>query len=202
MGGRGLPGMGLWGVLAVLAAAPAVAQQQVTVTAPMQRLNSGFREQTGFRWSASGPNWSFQSGNPASVPFGPGAGTFGQSSDRSIVGVAPSLTVTPGMPGHFFSGQVSPFVTGVRPVVGDSPVEVAAQSQRQQQLSAIFAANAKLHDEKLRQSLRRAERAEEEGDWKTARANYRRAITWAAPPLRLLIQQRMQAMMAEARAAR
>lgn len=195
MDGRWMTGICAWGTLLILVANPAAAQQQVTITAPMQRLNSGFSEQSGFRWSASGPNWSFRSGGLASVPFG-------QSSDRSIVGVAPSLTVTPGMPGHFFSGQVSPFVTGVRPVVGDSPVDVAAGLQRQQQLSAMFEANAKLHDEKLRQFLRRAERAEEEGDLKMARANYRRAISWAAPPLRLLIQQRIQAMLAEARAAR
>ncbi len=194
MGRRWITELGLWGALVVLAGSTAAAQQ-VTVTTPMQRLNSGFQEQMGIRWSASGPNWSFRSGGLASVPFG-------QSSDRSIVGVAPSLTVTPGVPGHFFSGQLSPFVTGVRPVVGNSPVDVAANLQRQQQLSAMWAAAAEAHDQKLRQFLLRGQRAEEAGDLKMARANYRRAIAWAAPPLRLQIQQHLQAMLAEAQAGR
>ncbi|QEG39752.1 hypothetical protein [Roseimaritima ulvae] len=195
MDGRFMAGMSLCGVFVVLTASPAAAQQQVTVTAPLQRLNSGFSEQTGFRWSASGPNWSFRSGNLATVPFG-------QSSDRSMVGVAPSLTVTPGMPGHFFSGQVSPFVTGVRPVVGQSPAIAAAQLQQRQQWAASVEANAQRQTEKLRQCLQRGMRAEQEGDIKTARANYRRAMSWAAPPLRLQIQQHLQKMLAESRAAR
>ena len=172
---------------------PLAAQQQVTVTAPMQRIDSAFAGGSSVNWSAGGPNWSFQFRGRATTPFGQ------CGSNRSIVGAATSLTLTPGVPSHFFSGELRPFVTGVRPVVGDDPIAAAAAMQRQQQIALMIEANAKQHSDQLRRALRRAELAEQDGDLKTARANYRRAFSLAAPPLRLQIQQRVQAMAAAAR---
>ncbi|GEM_PF-1590548 len=217
-------------LLVGIATAPAMAQQQVTVTTPMQRIQASYYEQSGVNWSLGGPNWFANSGGgPLAPPFGradPNSGLrggvgfhlgggasgrigfgFAQGSHRSIVGAAPSLTVTEGQPGHFFSGQVSPFVTGLRPVVGNyptivDPVAAAARQQQHAQLSAIVEGQAQMQNDHLRRYLKRAEIAESEGNLKMARANYRLAMPLAPPPLRLRIQQQVQAMVARAKAER
>jgi hypothetical protein len=202
------------GIVSAMAAAH-VQAQLVTSSVPFHSLNSGYSESNSINWSISGPNWFFNNNNQVSAPFGPNlanTGTsggfrfsgngvsgnlgfnFAQGSNRSITSASPSVTTTSGYPGSFFSGELRPFVVGISPVVGGVPhaagelASIAAESQ-QQMLSGIVAANADRRNDQLRSYLRRAERAEAEGDTKMARANYRHALTLAGEPLRSMIQQ-------------
>jgi hypothetical protein len=113
------------------------------------------------------------------------------------------LTTTNGYPGSISSGVIRPFVTGWTPVVGQyatatGPLQSATQTAArigQHQLSALRQSQAVMQNKRLAQYLRRAERAESEGNKRMARANYRSAIAIAPQPLRWQLQQRLQQMM-------
>ena len=127
-----------WAVVA--SGAQAQVPPQVTVTTPMHAVGTSYFEQIGTQWSLRGPGFFARfGGGPAVPPFGrfqPGAGLHGglgfrggpwqgnlhffagQGARTSFTTVAPSLTVTQGMPGTMFAGTWSPFVMGVVPVVG------------------------------------------------------------------------------------
>ena len=113
---------------------------------------------------------------------------------------APSLTTMNGYPGSFSSQVIRPFVTGITPVVGDYPTTAGAQQLseafRQDQASqmrrqALKAASIK--QEKAYQRYQRGVIAEEEGDLKKARANYRLALGSARGALRSEVIKRMRA---------
>lgn len=179
-------------------------RQAVTVTTPLATQQSTFFEQQGVAWSLNGPNWFARFGNPAATA-GPhfGIGGFndgvsgrlrfsmGQGSRRMQTVTAPSLTVTPGFPGTLQSGQVTPFVTGWQPVVGSGgvrlPTSVPAQAaliQNGRVTRQILAARQQRQSQLLQQALHRAQQAEQAGELRTARANYRIAYPLASPPLR------------------
>jgi hypothetical protein len=200
--------------------------QMIHTQVPFQNINSANSFGGSIGFGLQGPNWFFNNGGggPVLPPFGgvPNAGisggfgfgggdvrgnlgfNFGQSSSSSITSTTPSLTTMNGYPGSISATVVRPFVTGFIPVVGDyagatSPLTQAAetgQQIRQQQISSLQQSQAALHDQKLAQYLRRAEQAEQKGDKRMARANYRGAIALAAEPLRSELQQRMQEMLA------
>jgi hypothetical protein len=103
-----------------------------------------------------------------------------------------------GFPGSMSSGVVRPFVVGLTPIVSDYPVVDPSQTTArigQQQLSSLRQSQAALQNKKLDQYLRRAERAESDGNKRMARANYRGAIALAPQPLRTQLQLRLKAMM-------
>lgn len=138
-----------WASLAIVVGASlssGVGAQQVHVQTPVTRSSSSYHEHFGVRW---GYNWRgprgyffFNNGgwNGSLPPFGGydpnNAATIGiggrgnnsnfylnftasQGSQRTVTGISPSLTLTNGYPGYLFSGQVTPFVTGFVPVVGN-----------------------------------------------------------------------------------
>ncbi|MCH5377921.1 MAG: hypothetical protein JJ992_28525, partial [Planctomycetes bacterium] len=98
------------------------------------------------------------------------------------------------------------FVTGYTPVVGDyvgatAPLvqaDTAARQMAQSQRSSLLQSQIQQQDRKLAQYLQRAERAESEGNKRTARANYRLAIGIASEPLRSELQRRMKVMLSRA----
>ncbi|MCA9138487.1 MAG: hypothetical protein KDB00_17065 [Planctomycetales bacterium] len=112
--------------------------QSMVTSAPLQRIGSGYYEQSGARWSLRGPNFFATSGGGVLPQFGnPGAGfssgfgfggggglsgslafNFAQGSGQSITSTTPSITTMNGFPGAISSGTIRPFVTGVTPVVG------------------------------------------------------------------------------------
>ncbi len=113
---------------------------QVTVTTPLQSLGHSYFERIGTQWSLQGRGFFARfGGGPAIPPFGrfqPGAGIqggvgfaggpwrgqlqffAGQGARTSATTVAPTMTLTHGMPGTMFAGTWSPFVVGVVPAVG------------------------------------------------------------------------------------
>lgn len=125
---------------------------------------------------------------------------FAQGSSRSITSTTPSLTTMDGYPGSISAGVVRPFVIGFTPVVGDfsgavAPLNAANQAgdqMRQQQLMSLRQSQAVLQNKRLDQYLRRAARAESDGNKRMARANYRSAIAIAPEPLRSQLRQRLQ----------
>jgi len=125
---------------------------------------------------------------------------FAQGSSRSITSTTPSLTTMDGYPGSISFGVVRPFVTGFTPIVGDfngavAPLNAAHQAGdqlRQQQWSALRQSQAVLQNRKLEQYLRRAARAESDGNKRMARANYRGAIAIAPEPLKSQLQARLK----------
>ncbi len=193
--------------------------QMIHTSTPFQNLNSSFFESNSVDWSIRGDNWfaNFGGGGPLLPPFGgadPNAGlrsgvafsgggvsgnlsfNFAQGSSSSNVSTTPSLTTMNGVPGSIQSTVVRPFVTGITPVVGGYPVIVnpmqTAAQIGEQQLSNLRQSQAVLHNKKLEQYLRRAERAESEGNKRMARANYRGAIAIAPEPLRSVLVQRLK----------
>lgn len=125
---------------------------------------------------------------------------FAQGSSRSITSTTPSLTTMDGFPGSMSAGVIRPFVTGFTPIVGDfngavAPLNAAQATGdqiRQQQWSALRQSQAVLQNRKLDQYLRRAARAESDGNKRMARANYRSAIAIASEPLRSQLQARLK----------
>ena len=110
-----------------------------------------------------------------------------------------SLTTLDGVPGFISATVTRPFVIGFTPVVGGYP-ELHQQSNwaaslDQQTLSRIRQSQANLKNKSLQKYLRRAERAEKEGNKRMARANYQAAIGIAAEPLRSELRQRMKEML-------
>ena len=196
--------------------------QLIHTQTPFQQGGSSFYESSGVNWSVRGDHFFANFGQgPLLPPFGNPSGdmglrtgfgfvggglsgnlgfNFSQGSSSGFSSTTPSLTTTNGYTGSIFSGTVRPFVTGFSPVVGDyraatapaSP-EIAAYYQGQQadlQRRINAAANAKLA--KTLEAYKRGLRAEEEGNLKMARANYKRALASATGPLRVEIYQRLQ----------
>jgi hypothetical protein len=199
--------------------------QMIGVTTPGQSLGSGFSESFGTSGSVRGPNWFMNNNLQVVPPFGPSianTGTrggfgfggngvsgnlgfhFAQGSDRSIVSSAPSVTLMDGQPGGIVSGQTRPFVMGVSPVVGayqsmTGELAAVAAADRHAKLSAIAMGNAERQNDRLRALLVRAERAESEGDWKMARANYKLAVPMAPEPMKSMIRAKLRSGAASAR---
>ena len=124
-------------VLVTGAAAPAVAQQQVTIGTPQRNVGDRFYESTNVGWSLRGNGWFARFGGGGTPPFGgyqPGAGisggagfggsgfsgnlffNSGQGSSRSLTSSTPMVTTLNGYPGYFIEGVQRPFVTGLVPV--------------------------------------------------------------------------------------
>jgi len=126
--------------------AQTIVAQYSTVTSPFNSLSNSYFEQVGVGFNLTGRNFFFQQNSlgPAVPPFGgfvPGAGanlgmnfrgdgfsgslniTASQGSRTSMVGQAPSFTLTNGVPGGVFDSTVSPFVISVIPIVNDAPAE-------------------------------------------------------------------------------
>lgn len=194
--------------------------QMVHASAPFPSIGSSYHESTSIGWSIWGQNWfaNFGGGGPLLPPFGGTAGgglsggfgfggggvsgnlgfNFAQGSSRSISSTTPSLTTMNGFPGSMSSGVVRPFVVGLTPIVSDYPVANPSNTTAQigqQQLSSLRQSQAVLRNRKLDQYLRRAERAESDGNKRMARANYRGAIAIAPEPLRSQLQLRLKVMM-------
>ena len=194
--------------------------QMVHTSTPLTSSNSSYYESTSIGWSIRGRNWfaNFGGGGPLLPPFGGDAGgglsggfgfggggvsgnlgfNFAQGSSQSISSTSPSLTTMNGYPGSMSSGVVRPFVVGLTPIVSDFPIVDPSRTTAtigQHQLSTLRQSQAVLQNKKLDQYLRRAERAESDGNKRMARANYRLAIGIAPEPLRSQLLLRLQAMM-------
>jgi hypothetical protein len=132
---------------------------------------------------------------------------FSQGSSRSIVSQSASVTTMNGMPGYISDQIVRPFVTGVTPVVGGQTFysampplppsqEAAFRDYQHAQMAALQQRQAEHQNaiqEKAQQTFERGLRAEEDGNLRMARANYRNALRTAVGTLRLEIMARMQA---------
>lgn len=194
--------------------------QMVHTSAPFPNIGSSYYESNSIGWSIGGPNWfaNFGGGGPLLPPFGGAAGgglsggfgfgggglsgnlrfNFAQGSSQSISSTTPSLTTMNGFPGSMSSGVVRPFVVGFTPIVSGYPVIDPSQTTAQigqQQLSSLRQSQAAMQNKKLDQYLRRAERAESDGNKRMARANYRGAIAIAREPLRSQLQLRLKTML-------
>ncbi len=116
--------------------------QQVTISVPRQGISDNFFEYVGGNWSLMGPGYFATFGGLAGPPFGgfdPNLGlntslSFGQGDrngrlnfsagtarSTTIVSETPYLTVTNGIPGFFFAGRLTPFVTSYVPIFGPPP---------------------------------------------------------------------------------
>ena len=73
----------------------------------------------------------------------------------------------------------------------------AAAEIRSQQISSLLQSQAVLANRKLDQFLRRAARAETDGNKRMARANYRGAIAIAPEPLKSQLRARLKWLMAQ-----
>jgi hypothetical protein len=112
--------------------------QQIGLGVPFGSSGHSFHEQLGTSWGVAGNGWFFSFGGAAPPPFGgfdhnggarlgfSGPGGFfnltaSQGSTRSFGGQAGSITMQNGGGGAMFDQTISPFVTGVIPVLGDLP---------------------------------------------------------------------------------
>ena len=116
---------------------------------------------------------------------------FGQGSRSILSSTSASITTLDGYPGSISVGTIRPFVTGVTPIVGDyraampsSPVINQYYQRQQAYRHSQMLQAAKAQQQQTLRALRRAQRAEEEGNLRMARANYRRALATAQGPLR------------------
>ena len=95
-----------------------------------------------------------------------------------------------------FSGTVRPFVTSLTPSVGSfvAPNDAIRQfgiDQQKATLQSIAKSKSDARNEKMSLHLSRAQRAEQKGDLRVARANYRIAFVNADPVTRQQIAIRM-----------
>ena len=130
---------------------------------------------------------------------------FAQGSSRTMTSTTPSVTTMNGYPGSISSGTIRPFVTGVTPVVGgysygkpttenaSSRMFQSHQQTQAMQLRARVQANLDAKQNRAAEAFERAVAAESDGDLRTARANYRRALAADQGPLRQQILQKMWA---------
>lgn len=142
----------------------------------------------------------------ASLPMGisTASAQFIQSSNQTITSTSASVTSLDGFPASISSQTIRPFVTGFTPVVSgyvygvptrDNSSQQMFQANQQSQreyLSARAAANANAKQERAFQSAQRGWRAEQSGNLRQARANYRSALAVAQGTLRFQIMQRMR----------
>ncbi len=205
---------------------PEAQAQMINTAAPFQQIGSNSFDNNQFGFSLQGPNF-FANINPGNNPapfapeavnsgvsgglrqnFGNGVSgnlrfNFAQGSSQTLSSTTPSVTTMNGVPGSIVSQTVTPFVTGVTPVVGSYPVlnnpTLISQQLIQQQLMAVQQSNYQQRVEQLEESIERAERAASQGKVKMARANYLNAIRIAPEPLRSSLQQRMTAVLKQSR---
>ncbi|QDS88164.1 hypothetical protein EC9_23520 [Rosistilla ulvae] len=203
---------------AMLIGAPPAWGQQLHTVSPLQNIGDSFHEHVGIGWGLRGPGWFVNVpngvGGAALGGSDPNAGLSGgfagrrgnvsgnlgfqwsQGSNRSMSTVSPSLTTLDGYPGSLFSGSVRPFVTSVTPAVSSftAPNEGIRQAgvQRQQAtLDSIAEKKGQVRNEKAERYWDRALRAEQQGNLKMARANYRLALPHASEPMYSEIVRRM-----------
>ncbi len=195
-------------------------QQMINTTTPFHQIGSSFFENNGVTWSLRGPNFFANGPAAAQPPFGnpdPNAGlrggvgfvgggirgglgfNFAQGSSRSISSTVPSITTMNGVPGNITSQTIRPFVTGVTPIVGDYAVprydqqmSQAVQRTQQAEFARRAATSNQARQKKALQYFERGQKAEEEGNKKMARANYRLALGSAEGLLRIEVLKRMQ----------
>ncbi|MFU7559229.1 hypothetical protein ACMFWY_11155 [Roseiconus sp. JC912] len=152
------------------------------------------------------PNAGLRTG--ASFSSGGLRGSIGlslsQGSSSQISSTVPSITTMNGYPGSIQSQTLRPFVTGINPVVAGGgygqPVHdnVAAQAAsiyqnaQNQYLQSRVAANLQSKQRSAEEALRRGIEAEESGNLRKARANYRKALASDQGPLRMQIMARLQ----------
>ena len=205
-----------------VAGSPDVAAQLIQTTTPVQTFNDSYSEGANINWSLSGRNWfaNFGGNGPLLPPFGgvpaglsTGVGfrsggvsgnlglTLGQTSNRSISSTSASVTTMDGVPGFISSTVTRPFVTGFTPIVGGYPTlpnhSATIANRDRQQFNRIHQSQQNLANKSLQKYIRRAERAEQDGNKRMARANYRRAIGIAAEPLKSELKLRLKEMMAQ-----
>ncbi|QDT11492.1 hypothetical protein [Planctomycetes bacterium K23_9] len=127
---------------------------------------------------------------------------FSQGSNRSNVTTVPSLTTMNGVPGSIVDQTMRPFVTGITPVVGGhvllptpvpgpDPFLQSYQAAQNADVQRRLQGNVERTQKKALEYFNRGQRAEEEGNLKMARANYRRALASAQGQLRYAVQQKM-----------
>ena len=124
MSWKSLPSLVVTGAMSfVLHIQPATAKaQNLDLRAPLTSANQGFQQNfgVGFGWGG------FDANSPNQLRFGNGPGSFGLSwsreSSRSMVTNSPQLTVQNGFGGQLFSGQLTPFVNGIVPIVGNGQI--------------------------------------------------------------------------------
>lgn len=126
-------------------------------------------------------------------------------SSRSISSTSSSVTSLNGAPGSISSQVIRPFVTGVTPVIGSNsfgnPTRenvssglFGVQQQRQAAMAqARVAAAVQSKQKAAAEAYERGVRAEESGNLRTARANFRKALKLDQGPLRLQILARLRA---------
>lgn len=193
---------------------PVAVGQMLHSTVPQQNIGDSFNEHLGISWGLRGPGWVVNVPNGVAGGANPGAGLSGgfagrsgnvsgnlgfqwsQGSNRSMSTVAPSLTTLDGHPGSFFSGSVRPFVTRITPNVGsftapNEGIRQAGQQRQQATLGDIAERKFVARNEKADRYWNRGLRAEQQGNLKMARANYRLALPYAQQPLHAEIVRRM-----------
>ncbi len=142
-----------WGAMALGVAATTHAQQVVVAT-PNNTVGSSFYEHIGVQWGVRGKGWFFNFGGPPPAPqfggFDPNAGanfgfggrngfinfTAGQGASTTFGSQTPMVTM---QNGGFavFNDQISrPFVTGLIPIVGESPAFPSVLAERLHRLQA------------------------------------------------------------------
>ncbi|WP_404308061.1 hypothetical protein [Neorhodopirellula lusitana] len=135
--------------------------------------------------------------------------SLNQGSSRSNTSTTASVTTTDGLPGNITNQTYTPYVTGIVPIVGGRPAgfiqpipPVTSSGQQdlayQQNLrqAEVQQRLAKQHDarqQKAYASLQRGIEAEEKGNLRMARANYRNALQAAEGEIRVEVVRRMQA---------
>lgn len=129
---------------------------------------------------------------------------FIQSSNQTITSTSASVTSLDGFPASIASQTIRPFVTGFTPVVSgyaygtptrDNSSQQMFQANQQSQMNYLrsrAAANANVRQDRAMQSFQRGWRAEQSGNLRQARANYRSALAVAQGPLRVQVLQRMR----------
>ena len=201
--------------------------QMSTIRTPFTGIGDSYYERSSINWNLRGRNFFSQFGGGLGKPLGigdPGSGfrtgagfsaggfrgslgfDFAQGSDRFSSVVAPSLTLTDGMPGFLFVGTWHPFVVGLTPVVssgyyqpapwssdyvGLMQAQMYADAQQalvQQQMQQI----AKQRADKAIEFLRRADEALAQGDAKKSRNFLYAAKKYADGALAEEVQRKLQ----------
>ena len=191
--------------------------QMLQTTTPFQQFGDSYYSGFGLNWGLQGPGWSANFPGGGSFPaFGganPNAGLSGgftgrignvsgglgfnwyQGSNRYNSVTAPSVTTMDGYPGSMFSGSVRPFVTSITPVVGfrapNEEIRDAGVARQNATLQDIAQRKAEGRRNKAYEYWARGQKAEESGNLKMARANFRLALGKAEEPLRSEIAARM-----------
>ena len=129
---------------------------------------------------------------------------FAQGSNRSITSSTPSVTTLNGAPGSASFQTIRPFVTGITPVVGgysygnpvrDNASSRATRAYREGQaayLQSRVQANLLAKQKRAQEAFDRGKKAEQDGNLRMARANYRNALAADQGPLRQEILLRMR----------